>query len=102
MSLLLHTVQKEKNRIDYMLASYRKQLDDLPKGVIITKIAGNNIYHYLKYRIGKKVYTDYLGKEGDKVAAVRANLEKRRHIEAMITNLQAELAIANKVLEGRG
>ena len=56
---------------------------------------------YLKYRVGKKVYTDYLGKEGEKVAGIRAGIEKRRHIEAMIANLQTELAIAKKMLEER-
>ena len=98
MSLMIRTIQKEKNRIDYMLASYMNQLEELPRGSVVTKIAGKNLYYYLKYRVGKKVFTDYLGKEGEKVASVQSALEKRRHIEAMITNLQAELAIANKVL----
>ena len=101
MSLMLHTIQKEKKRIDYMLASYQKQLDELPKGSVVSKVAGKNVYYYLKYRDGKKVHTDYLGKDGEKVDAIRASLEKRRHVETMISNLRAEQAIANKVLEGK-
>jgi len=101
MSLMLRTIQKEKSRIDYMLAVYKSQVDVLPKGVIVSKIVGNNIYFYLKYRVGKKVFTDYLGKESEKIASVRADLAKRRHIEAMMANLQAELNIATKVLEGK-
>ena len=101
MSLMIRTIQKEKSRIDYMLASYMNQLEELPRGAVVRKTAGKNIYYYLKYRVGKNVFTDYLGKEGEKVASVRADIEKRRHIEAMVANLHAELAIANKVLEDK-
>jgi hypothetical protein len=100
MSLLLRTVQREKERINYMLAAYKKQLGELPKGSVIARTKGQNVYYYLKYRSGKKVVTDYLGKDSEKVQTVRANLDKRRHIEAMISHLQSEQTLANKVLEG--
>jgi len=98
---MLRTIQKEKNCIDYMLASYLEQLETLPKGSVIAKTIGQNVYYYLKYRNGKKVFSDYLGKNGEKVAAVRAELEKRRHIETMVAQLQAEQRVAAKVLEGK-
>lgn len=100
MSLLLRTVQKESERIDYLLAAYQKQLDDLPKGSIVIKTVGQNVYYYLKYRTGKKVFTDYLGKEGEKVQCVRLALEKRRHIESMIAHFKSEQILANRLLEG--
>jgi hypothetical protein len=100
MSLLIRTVQREKERIEYMLNKYLQQLKELPKGSITAKNVGANTYYYLKYRGGKRVYTDYLGKDGERVQNVRTELEKRHHIEAMITHLQMELALANKVLEG--
>jgi porphobilinogen deaminase len=102
MSLMLRTIQKEKKRIDFMLAAYLKQLETLPKGSVVAKTAGRNCYYYLKYRSGKKVMTDYLGKDGEKVEDVRAKVEKRRHIETMIAQLQSEQAIAIKVLEEKG
>ena len=98
MSLVLHTVQREKERVEYMLAAYSRELDDLPKGTVVTKTVGRNEYFYLKYRDGKKVITDYLGKDGDKVRTIRSQLERRRHIEAMITHLQSEQSLANKIL----
>ena len=97
---MLRTIQKEKNRVDYMLASYIEQLETLPKGSVIAKTVGQNVYYYLKYRSGKKVVSDYLGKDGEKVSAVRADIEKRRHIETMIAQLQAEQRVAVKALEG--
>lgn len=101
MNLLIRTVQKEKERIDYMLSKYLQQLKELPKGSIMAKNVGTSTYYYLKYREGKKVYTDYLGKDGERVRNIRAELKKRRHIEAMITHLRTEQALASKVLEGR-
>jgi hypothetical protein len=99
MSLMLNAIQKEKKRIDYMIASYLEQLETLPKGSVVAKTVRQNIYYYLKYRNGKKILTDYLGKDTERVDAVRAELEKRRHIERMIVRLQSERAIADKVLE---
>lgn len=100
MNLMLRTVQKEKERVDYMLAAYLEQLAALPRGAVVSKTVGQNVYYYLKYREGKKVFTDYLGKKGQRVAEVRAGLEKRRHIETMVAYLKSEQVLANKVLEG--
>ena len=101
MSFVLKTVQKEKERIEYMLELYRQQLNNLPKGSVVQKIVNQNVYFYLKYRDGKKIFTDYLGKDGEKVQNVREKLEKRRHIEAMIAHLKSEYLLANKVLGGK-
>lgn len=100
MSFLIHTIQKEKERIEYMLSKYLQQLKELPRGSITVKNVGTNTYYYLKYRNGKKVITDYLGKDDERVRNVRTELEKRRHIEAMITHLRTEQTLASKVLEG--
>jgi len=99
MSLLISTVKKEKKRIEYMLSKYLQQLKELPKGSITAKNVGTNTYYYLKYRDGKKVFTDYLGKGGERVQNVRTELEKRHHIEAMIMHLRTEQALASKILE---
>ena len=100
MSLLVRTVQKEKQRIDRMLDAYNKQLNDLPRGTVAEKKSGKNVYYYLKYRDGGKVVSKYLGKDGEKVSQVRSLLEKRRHVEAMIKHLREEQALATRLLEG--
>mgnify|MGYP001646491775 CR=1 FL=1 len=96
MNLILHTVKQEKQRIEYMLAKYQSELSILPKGAISEKKVGEKTYYYLKYRDGKKVISQYVSKE---IENVRALIEKRRHMEAMVKSLQAEKAIADKVLE---
>lgn len=98
MNLILHTVIQEKQRIEYMLQRYQRELDDLPKGTISKKIVGGKVYYYLKYRNGKKVVSQYVSRK--EIETVRALVEKRRHIEAMVKSLNEEKAIADKVLEG--
>ena len=99
MSLIVRTVQKEKQRIDHMLDAYLKQLNDLPKGTVAEKKNGSNIYYYLKYRDGGKVVSEYLGKNKDKVSRILALIDKRRHVEAMIKHLREEQALASRLLE---
>mgnify|MGYP000241705794 CR=1 FL=1 len=98
LNLILSTVMQEKQRIDYMLSRYQEEFDRLPKGTISEKVTNGKTYYYLKYRDGKKVVSKYISKK--EIDAVRQQIEKRRHIEAMMKSLQGEQSIAMKVLEG--
>lgn len=97
MNMILTVIYREKERIEYMLAEYKEKRRCLPKGSISEKVVGERVYYYLKYRDGKRVVSQYIGKA--QINDIRKQLEKRKHIEAMIKSLQEELAIANKVLE---
>ena len=99
MNMILSTIMQEKERISYMLKKYQEEYNRLPKGSISEKKSGDKIYYYLKYRDGKKVISQYISKEA--IAEIRTQIEKRKHIEAMIKSLQEELAIAEKALEGK-
>ncbi len=98
LNLILHTVVQEKQRIEYMLMKYQNELSSLPRGTISEKTVGERTYYYLKYRDGKKIVSKYISKK--EIENVRALVERRRHIEAMVKSLQEEKAIADKVLEG--
>lgn len=99
MNMILTTIMQEKERILYMLEKYQEEYDRLPRGSISEKKSGDKTYYYLKYRDGKKVISQYIRK--DTVAEIRTQIEKRKHIEAMMKSLQEELAIAEKALEGK-
>lgn len=98
LSYLLNTIRQEKSRIEYMLGKYLEQIENMPKGNLYPAKRNGNTYYYLKYRDGQKVISKYVReKELDKV---RADIEKRNHIEAMVKSLKEELAVAEKALEG--
>ena len=95
--MILTTIAQEKKRIEYMLTRYQAEYDRLPKGSLSEKKAGTRTYYYLKYREGKKVVSEYINKS--RIDEIRAQLEKRKHIEVMMKSLNEELAIANRILE---
>ena len=97
MNMILTTISQEKKRIEYMLTKYKEEQARLPKGSISVKNVGDRTYYYLKYRDGKKVISQYISKS--QINEIREQLEKRKHIEAMMKSLREELSIANKVLE---
>lgn len=99
MNLILATILRERQRIEYMLGRYQAELNTLPKGVLSEKRVDGRIYHYLKYRDGKKVISKYI--KMDEVNDLHEQIERRRHVEAMIKSLREELSIADKALEGR-
>ncbi len=95
----MRSIQKEKARIDFMLTEYERQLAVLPKGSIARKKVGAKEYFYLRYRDGKKVITDYIGKDVAKVENLHTLIKRRRHVEKMIAFLKREHALASRMLE---
>lgn len=98
MNLIINTMLQEKQRIDYMLEKYQTLLAGLPKGTISEKPVNGNTYYYLKYRDGKKVISKYIRKKD--IEGLRQQIERRRHVEAMIKSLKEEQQLTEKVLEG--
>ena len=97
MNMIIDTILKEKARIEYMLESYRKIMEELPKGSIVETNKNGQKYYYLKYRDGKKLVSRYLGKDAGNMSLL---IDKRKHTEIMIKSLENELKIADKALEG--
>lgn len=82
-----------------MMNTYKRQMGSLPKGTLSVKKIGNNEYYYLKYRNGKKVVSDYVGKEHNKIDEIRLQLERRKQIEEILKELSKELNVVKKFAE---
>lgn len=100
MSLLEDIILEEEKRNNLMRNQYEVELSKLPKGSIVSKKVGNYEYYYLKYRKGKKVITDYIGRYKERIEEVRKQLEKRKHFEIMLTELSKEYELIQRVKEG--
>lgn len=96
MTLIAETVQKEKQRIEYMLCEYESRLSELPKGTLTETKSGDKVYYYLKYRSGKKIVSQYVS--SDDFEKVKSEIFERKHIEKMVKSLKEELKFANKAL----
>ena len=101
MSLLTEAVAQEQRRIERMISQYETELSCLPKGALITKSIKGNQYYYLQYRDGKKTVSEYIGRQSEKVEELQKQIDRRKHIQAMLKALHEEYATAQKMLEVR-
>ncbi len=99
MSLLTSAVETELNRIEKMISDYESELHDLPKGSLSKKCIRGNEYYYLQYREGKKAVSQYIGNDLAFIEELQEQVDRRKHIEAMLTGLKSEYAKAQKMLE---
>ncbi len=81
-----------------MIVSYEAEMAKLPKGVLINKTIKGNQYFYLQYRDGKKIVSEYIGKDYVKIEKLQNQIERRKHIQAMLKALHAEYAAAQKMM----
>ena len=98
--LIKSVILEEQKRNAEMIAAYEKELERLPKGNVSIKKIGNNEYYYLKYRNDKKIVTDYIGKDREKIARIEEQIKRRKHYENMLSVLMKEKKIISKILEG--
>lgn len=99
MSLLTEAVVQEQLRIERMIQQYETELSRLPKGTLITKSIKGNQYFYLQYRQGGKTVSEYIGRKSEKTDEMRNQIDRRRHVQAMLKTLHEEYATAKKMME---
>lgn len=99
MIILKNMIEKEKIRNDRMIREYEKQLTQLPKGTIIKKEISSNAYYYLTYRLQGKVVSQYIGRDLDKIEALKELIKRRKQIETFLKKLSEEKATIKKMEE---
>lgn len=93
--LIKSVVQNEAVRNEKMIQQYEDLISNLPKGSLICR----REYYYLKYRNGKQICDEYIGKDAQLVAALREKLELRQHYIKMLAALKYEQKAIYKLLE---
>lgn len=71
-------------------------IGELSKGPIICR---KNGYYYLRYREVGKLYDRYIGKDSEKVDAIREKLDLRKHYVEMLSALKREQKAIHRLLE---
>lgn len=100
MGYIINLISDEAKRIRVLKESYAQQLSLLPKGTLRTRRRGNHEYYYLSFRDGEKIITDYVGKDEKRINELKQSLEKRKHVEDILRQLDRELSVAKRILEG--
>lgn len=95
--LIQSVVQNEAERNKNMIRQYEALIAELPRGSLICR---KKEYYYLKYREGGKIHDEYIGKDPEVIADIRAKLEQRKHYTEMLVALKQEQKAIQKILEG--
>lgn len=99
MSIIKDILSEEKERLEKIIKSYEKEIDNLPRGYISLKEINNNKYVYRSYRQKDKVKSVYLGKPGsDKVKKVQEKIKERKNYEKLLKQAKKNLKEVEKVV----
>lgn len=99
MLLIEEIVAEEKIRIENMIHKYSDELDKLPRGTLTEKNIRGKKYVYLQFREGKKVLSKYIGTDVGKIESVKQLLDRRKQIEEILAELEAEYKLSKKIVE---
>ena len=97
-NLIVEMLEEELDRNARAQAAYALERDRLPQGSVRVKRRGGKAYCYLKRRDGKRTVTDYAGIASKVEADLRAQVARRKEIEAAIGQLKREQRFIEKAL----
>lgn len=86
-SVFLDELERNKR----LIARYKKEVEELPKGSIFKRKIGNQEYLYLTYREGQKVISKFLGKAGVfDLSELKLKIERRKELVLLLKKLSKE------------
>jgi hypothetical protein len=91
MSVIKGLLEEELSRNRRMQNRYSDEIKVLPKGSLMIRKIGSKEYCYYKYRSGRKVITDYIGKKQDvDLESIIKLITRRQELEILINKLKHE------------
>ena len=97
-NMIVEMLEEELDRNVRAQEAYAAERDRLPKGSVCIKSRGSKVYCYLKYRDGRRTVTQYAGVASTVEEDLRAQVARRKEVEAIIRQLKAEQRYIEKAL----
>lgn len=102
MDMVKSVLKEELEHSLEMLEHYRVSLSGLPRGSLVKKRINGREYWYVVRREEGKIKTHYVGKaDGEEAAAMRKEMEKRRHYEELLREVERKIRYLKKVIDVR-
>jgi len=95
---LKDTLAEERERKHEMRQMYLDEISELPKGSLVVQTIGGNDYCYLKYRLGDKVISSYIGKACDHQMELEKKIARRRRLEQALRRIKEDLRIIDRAI----
>ena len=89
---------EELDRNERAQEAYVEQCRSLPNGSVSVRTRGNKAYCYLKYRVGERVVTDYVGPSELVEEDLRKKVNQRKELESILKRLKREHKFIEKAL----
>jgi len=102
MDMVRSVLKEELEHSIEMREHYLASLSGFPRGSLVKKRINGSEYWYVVRREEGKVKTRYAGKvNGDKADAMRKEIEKRRHYEELLREVERKIRYLKKVIDVR-
>lgn len=102
MKILQGILKEELERLQKLHKHYIKEIAKLPKGCLIRKKIGHNIYFYLNYRNGQKSIFKYIGKlNKNEFRELSEKIEKRRKLRKLNIAVKKDISKLKKIIRGQ-
>lgn len=97
-NIIREMLEEELDRNLRAQAAYAIECDRLPQGSVRVKRRGGKAYCYLKRRDGSRTVTEYAGVASKVEEDLRAQVARRKELEAAIRQLAEERRFIEKAL----
>ena len=100
-TVIYGVLEEEKQRNLERQEITRQEIESLRKGTIVLRNISGNDYYYLRYRKGKKIKNDYIGKvcDNEKLDKVKYELDKRKYLLEVLSKLKLEYKQICKIVK---
>lgn len=82
LSILEETLEEEYGRSVRLCRHMEAELASLPKGSVRARTIKGHEYHYLNYRTGNKVRSDYIPRS--EVDTIRKQIDRRKQLQSAL------------------
>ena len=101
-SSLEEILKEELGRLGEVIGSYRREVQNLPKGSVQRKKIRGHVYPYLAVRDGDKVRYRYLGQlSREKLEELGKSIELRRRYRQLMGEARGNKARIERMLYGK-
>lgn len=98
MSIIKGVLEEEYARLKRMEIAYSSKINELPKGSIQIKIIKGRKYAYLVRREGKKVVSQYLNTDENKMNILRKQIEQRKKFKKEIHQIKEDFKVIRRAI----
>lgn len=99
-SIIKSVLKDEQQRLKQLATSLLQHLHQLPKGYLLQRKVGKQVYFYLSYRQKSRIQQDYRGKMSQKeVHQIKEQMKRKKQLRKQLQEVERRLENLQKALK---